>query len=313
MSVHSRTLRRVPQIHHRISAHQMRKLRAPPRGRRGLSEIVGALMLVLIVVSAATVFAVFVASYQKQLQAEEAIQQDRNLEDIRVLSVASTLNWTAVNVFADPTTLLNLNFSIASLGINPSTITGVSVDNQAVANYTVLQLNLTTNQKQYDTVAAGGIFTIYPRDDFALILDVSQGSTSNSFYDQDFGVFATSYVTISLFTSYGNDFTATFLPPTALAEVDQISVYCGGCTPPSYQDEPVLDGTQSFQGGNGTLVSWAWSVSYASGCASTPNPALYAGEKAIPTLSCATTYTIVLTVQNSYGLVGTSTTTYLNG
>jgi flagellin-like protein len=49
-------------------------------GSRGLSEIVGTLMLVLIVVSAATVFAYYVASYEQQLIAEQSLNHQRSLE-----------------------------------------------------------------------------------------------------------------------------------------------------------------------------------------------------------------------------------------
>ena len=78
-------------------------------------------MLVLIVVSAATAFGLFVAGYQKQVQQRQAISQQKSLESLTVLRVTPALNVSL-------TRYALLNFTLASLYINPVTITEVSVN-----------------------------------------------------------------------------------------------------------------------------------------------------------------------------------------
>src|SRR5690348_9978222 len=110
-------------------------MRRISRSRRGLSEIVGALMLVLIVVVAATALSAFVASYQKQLQAEQAIHQDRTLESLTILHAAPPLN-------ATETKLAQLQFTVASLSVNPSTITRIEINHQPLQQYNTSRLDL---------------------------------------------------------------------------------------------------------------------------------------------------------------------------
>jgi flagellin-like protein len=257
----------------------------------GLSEIVGSLMLVLIVVSAATAFSLFIAAYQKQVQAEEAQAHLKSLESLRVVTVQTQVNLSS----ATPDSLLELNFSVESLDVNPTLLTALDIDNQAVRNYSVWELNLTSGAFQSIQVAALGLLNIGPNEQFDLAADVSAGPGS-SFYDAAFGLLSSSYVQIDLFTYLANDFRASFLPPTAIALVTVDQTY--NATTDTFVPVPILDGLNSLQPGqNATIVSWNWNI--------TPDNTVTTGEEAeAGFVDLNTEHTITLTVTNNFGLVG---------
>jgi len=264
------------------------------RGPRGLSEIVGALMLVLIVVVAATAFSAFIASYQKQVQAQQQIAQQRSLEALTLLNAHPTLD--AAHTHLDAVT-----FTVASLSVNPSTITGISIDHEPLKHYNTSRLNLTTGTFDLGVVGPGGTLAFGPRDQVTVEVDTNPGDVGGfSFYDSAFVLHTTDDVQVDLFTALENDFTRTYIPPTAIAIVTPIQTYSGGV----YVTTPVLDGTNSFQPGNASLVAWAWSIE--------PGSLTAFGERVVePGLASGTTYNITLTVTNSDGLLGAETIAYL--
>src|SRR5580658_2431834 len=134
--------------------HSMRQ------NRRALSEIVGTLFLVLIVVAAATAFAAFVAGYQSQVQAQEAVAHDRSLESPKVLDVTPVRDTN----LAAPNDWATLNFTVTSLDSNPTIIDSLSLNKNPVRNYTAIALNLTTGDYQTISVEALGDLTIGPRE-----------------------------------------------------------------------------------------------------------------------------------------------------
>src|ERR1700691_2976019 len=113
-------------------------MRSVRRNDRGISEIVGALMLVLIVVVAATALAIFVSQYQKQLQTQESLTHDRQLEDLSVLHVASR-----ATTGSNPDWVW-LNFTVASLYINPSVVSYITINDQPLKQFNVSIFNVTT-------------------------------------------------------------------------------------------------------------------------------------------------------------------------
>jgi flagellin-like protein len=263
--------------------------------RRALSEIVGALMLVLIVVVAATAFSAFAATYQKQLQAEQAIQHDRTLESIDVIRVSPTLNSSSQD-------WASFNFTVVSLDVNPTVITSLSLNGNPLRSYSAIALNLTTGTVQSITVGAGGQLFLGAREQFNILVDASPGNGS-SFYTTALALPYTSFVELELFTEYGNDFKGVFVPPTAIATVSALQSF-NNSTPITV---PVLDGSSSFQPSNASIVSWSWNV--------TPGAMLGFGEKVpAPYLASsagpAATFTISLTVTNSDGLIGFDQITY---
>lgn len=256
-------------------------------------------MLIVIVITAAVALAAFVANYQKQLQSEEAYEEDRSLENLRVLSVVPSI---------DPSNgdLYNATFTVANLGVNPTTVKAVWIDDSPLLQYEAYELNTSTGLYEWITVADGGDLTLGAQEVLSVTVNDTAGSPSYSFVAPGPQLLSTSFIKVELFTAYDNDFTQTFIPPTAIAVVSTLSVYSGG----SYVTQPVFDGTESFQpAGNGTLVSWTWSVTHPSDPSCT-DPTRYTGEKVVPTVSCGGTYQVLLTVENSDGLEGISSTSY---
>lgn len=256
-------------------------------------------MLILIVVSAAVALAAFVASYQKQVQAEEALEHQRSLENLRVLSVVP------VPVTAGSTDIGTVNLTVSSLDVNPTTLTSLRINQQGVERYQAFEIDPATGLFTWVTVAAGGTLIVGGYDVVSILITDTPGAEF-SFYTS-YQMLTTSYIEVELYTALSNDFTQTFVPPTAIAVISTFSEFNGT----AYVTEPELDGSGSFQPQNGTLVNWTWDVSFNN--ATCTDPTTFSGEKVVFSPSCLhTTYTFTLTVQNSFGLVGTSVVSYRN-
>ena len=291
--------------------HRIRSLR---RDSTGLAEIVGTLLLVLIVVGAAVAFSLFVAAYQAQVQAEESAAHTRSLEDIRILSVATVLNSTDGEV-----NFSSLSFVAGSLDVNTMTVNELEINGLLINFYTVtplgsaeavqvcelcnradplfshtsLEFNLTSLEQATITVNLttwnptlqphGGFFTPY-------------NLTASGVAD---------FVSISLYTTLGNDFHSVFLPPTAVPLVEQSETYSGG----NYTPVLVFDGSQSLVPANDTIVSWSWLIRDGSFSLS------LSGEKALELQSDvpAGAYSVTLVVTSSDGLSDTATIPYQVG
>ncbi len=255
-------------------------------------------MLVLIVVVAATALAVFVQGYQKTVQAERALAQEKALESLKVLRVAPTLNSSSP---PGATSWAWLNFTVASLYVNPSTLTELTLNGNAVKNYSAVRLDLVTGTWTNTAVGPGGQLTLNPRDQVYLQVD-SQGGALSSFYNPAYEVSTSTSLNFQLLTSFQNVFTGLFIPPTAIALVQTLQTW--NASSGSYVQVPLLDGSNSFQTGNLTILNWTWLVN--------PGSLNYWGEKqTAPRLNSATTYTIRLTITNTEGLQGVDTITYV--
>jgi flagellin-like protein len=271
----------------------MREMR---RDRRALSEIVGTLFLVLIVVAAATAFAAFVAGYQSQVQAQEAVAHDRSLESLKVLDVTPVrdTNLSAPNDWA------TLNFTVTSLDSNPTIIDSLSLNKNPVRNYTAIALNLTTGDYQTISVEALGDLTIGPREQFNIILSVIPNTAASSMYNPA-PLSTTSYIQLDMFTAYSNDFSAVFVPPTPIVVINYLSTDSGT----GIVNIPILDGSDSLQPGNSTLESWNWTITNLTNVVH-PTWNVYGEQTEVTNFTVSDVYLIVLTVQDSDGLMGTT-------
>ena len=269
----------------------MRRLRGDARG---LSEIVGTLILVLIVVSAATVFAAFVATYEKQLLAQEAVTHQRSLESLVVFGISLQAQNNLPNLIA------NLSFTVASETVDTVMLSGLTVNGNEVTQWNYTDLSTGAPASGVVPVALG--ISIPPFDKFEISLDVNVSSLSYSLATAA-SIPLTSYLEISAFTTLSNEFTAVFLPPTAIALVSLGEIY--NASSGTYSPEPMLDGTTSFQTGNATILKWSWNVTNAT------TTSLFTGEEVPdPQLTSGGPFTITLTLTNSDGLMGTDTIVY---
>jgi len=251
----------------------MRNLR--PRRSRGLAEIVGTLMLVVIVVAAATAFSFFVASYQKQLQAEETQSHDKALEKVRILNLRPMLN--------NSTNVSSLVLEIASLDVNSIVVTGLLLNGSPVIAYGVVnsagrELDVgCLNGNPYVGNASCSL-ELAPEAQVFLKLWFDGFHKSTLTHTQPYAflhgsnirVTAIDFTESSVFdfqilTSLGNEFTQSFVPPVAVAGLSFVSSY------------PVLDGSNSYQPssgstGNATVDLWHWAVRTPSGTSPTAVP-----------------------------------------
>jgi flagellin-like protein len=287
---------------------------------RGLAEIVGTLMLVLIVVVAVTAFSLFVASYQAQVQAEEAAAHDRSLEDIRILSVSTVLNTT--NLGANYS---SFTFVAGSLDVNTMAINELAVNGQVVNFYTVTPLGSSSvlevcefcNRAQSPFQNTEQEFNLTSLEQVAITVNLTTWTPASlphggflSFYNlASFG--PTDFLSISLYTALGNDFNRVFAAPTAIALTEQSEIYSNGVDTPVV----VFDGSESIIPTNDTIVSWTWTITDPTD----PTWTLpgggndLVGEKALVPQSAFTTgdsYSAVLTVISAVGLAGTATLQY---
>ncbi len=290
-----------------------------PRRRRAdaLAEIVGTLMLVVIVVAAATAFAFFVASYQKQLTAEETVTHDKDLENLRVVALAPDFYNHSTNMFG-------LQLELASLDVNTIVIDGIVLNGSTIVNYNVtpslisgsglhgcLQGNPYANATNISCV-----IDVPPESHVFLSFSFYAGPTNLEYYafpSTKTGAAITvdftesSLLTFDIFTSLGNEFVQSFVPPVAIAGLTFVSGY------------PILDGSNSYQpnagsGLNVTIVQWDWSVTLAdgstvgSGCEDTSDCYNYSGQEVeLPNpFDSDVDYAISLTVVNAESLVGSA-------
>jgi flagellin-like protein len=277
------------------------------RGReaRGIAEIVGTLMLILIVVAAAIALAAFIASYQKQLQAEEAQSQQRSLESLKILSITPVLNVTMPDQWA------SFSFVLASEYINPSGILSISVNGQPLHFFWVRDLSAPGGgSTMYDSTNSTDTLTLTAREEVVVTVNLTASDPYFSMFDSSFALTTTDYVQLSVYTALQNTFTTVFLPPTAIAFVTTLTSYTTG----GPIQLPVLDGTDSFQpGANGTIVDWSWSVtestsslSNSAGCTLGP---LQGSEYELQGASTSDPhfYNATLTVTGTDGLDGETT------
>lgn len=264
-------------------------------------------MLIVIVVSAAVALAAFVASYQKQLQAEESQSQQRGLESLKILSVTPSLNRS------DPTTFGNFSFVLASEYINPSIIESISLNGQPLKVYWAQDLsNLSGTPSVYSNSVP---LYLSPREEVVISVNLTAGTGNDytwfSLYDDSFVLTTSNYIELSVYTALQNTFTQVFIPPAAIAYVTALTSY--NASGPI--QIPVLDGTSSFQpSGNATIVEWNWTLSDVTAA---KHPTLvgnfYGAEWEVTGTYDAPSvydYNATLTVTNSYGLEAKTNVTF---
>jgi flagellin-like protein len=265
---------------------------------RGLAEIVGTLMLVLIVVAAATAFAFFISSEEQMNLAERTALEFKNLENVSVQSVINTppsgnFNGTLVLV-------------LTSTDIYNTSLTDIAVGGNPVTSFCIVPTacNLTdpadtANFERFAAAGGTGYLTLLPFSVTAVTLNYT------AFYLQPF-VFSNHSLQIQMGTTRGNEFVETLFPPIAEFGVDFVSGY------------PVLDGSQSYQphtgsSPNATISQWVWTVVDTNSTHPTdPDDGSFYGQQAqlpaqfIP----GSQYNITLTVTNTLGLTGTAAGSY---
>jgi hypothetical protein len=201
---------------------------------RGVSVVVGALMLIIIVVTAASALALFVSGMQKEeIERRSHIAAVGN-EELEV----SYIDLTAGNNTGN---LSLMNITILNLNVKDAYVTEIGVNGRYAINCTVDGENITLTKRIL--VPAAGSKEV----DLNLTANSSDFATSPS-------VRVKEPVTIRLITSLTNSFERTFKPPTPIIrtgiEMEDFGV--------ADRAVLVLDGSDSFD--DGSIISWNWTI-----------------------------------------------------
>lgn len=106
------------------------------RDTQGISVIIGALMLTLIVVSAATAFAIFTSQKQKEIQDSEYYKLQRDLEDIDIQSIQY------LDYGSPPNTLEKMKLKISNIHSDESVIAAIYINNELLERFKIERYSL---------------------------------------------------------------------------------------------------------------------------------------------------------------------------
>lgn len=213
-----------------------------------LSEIVGALMLVLVVASASTGIALFVQQEQKQTNAQKQLELDRELEVLGFSHLVPQLN--ATQSLQDRWG--NFSVTVSSLHLKESTILGLSINGEQVENYNLTRFNRTSELWEDEWLNHTSMPEIAARENVTLFFYLPNATFSGEV------VLVTDAITLEILTGRTNTYSVSFVPPTAVAlpRVESARNQTG-----EYNHTVMLDGSLSdHPEGAGRIVRWTWTI-----------------------------------------------------
>jgi flagellin-like protein len=253
-----------------------------------ISEIVGALMLILIVVIAASSLAVFVNQQQKILQDNQLIKTQKQGESLLV---------TSINIGSNNSKISSLNLTISSQDQGGSEIDRISINNHVLRFFNITR----TDEK--------GNIGYVPFNSTSKFLIASQQTvylnvSMTDFFDRGIQLSTEDSIVVKLFTAYSNEFDKTFYAPSAIININTESQWNG--TARNYTPFLILDGSGSDQAGDSSIAKWNWTIYDG------VNNLTEHGRKVRfdPYSTAETKVNITLTVENTNGMIGTAKTTY---
>jgi len=265
--------------------------------RAGVSEVVGALMLVLVVVVAATSFAIFIADKQEDLQRNERIQ-DRNENE--KLGIHSVLMYPK----KDGSEWYNITIRISSLHSEISRIAMITVNDFVVEEFSIRKTG-------FDWENNTDYLSGWERLNSSEMVEIKFWPDIH-FYGGDKDISISSPLKIEVSTSYGNSFEKRFLPPTSLFVIKTLTEWDSSTS--TYISIPVLDGSLSeHPNEGGEIMSWDWAIRYDDDFNPITDDLEFSLKGRMARVTFPETpmlYTISLTVTDQYGMKSTSESTY---
>lgn len=236
---------------------KMNTLRQFRKDAHGVSVVIGALMLTLIVVTAAVSFAIFTAQKQEELQKQEFAQLLRDSEILRFGGLEQLEFDSNYNV------VQNITFSLSSAHTRTSTISTIKFSSDPssttgfgyVMNFSIYRVNENINEKWH--LRSGG-YKMYYTDD-------SEGTTNESLKIEPneyiritiqnitknisgLSISRNDPISIEVYTILTNDFSESFIPPTPNIEVI------------NEENRLMLDGSNSYCENEGSILQWKWTL-----------------------------------------------------
>ncbi len=216
--------------------------------QHGVSEVVGALVLTLIVVAALSSFFLFINEQQNEYQEIERLKDRMKNEDLSISFIqpyesSGSWNRLLVSISSEWTQ----NSSISSLRVN---------DNEVKQIWTY---DTSDPPLPVDTITFNSPVVIDGRDKLNFLIMLDQPA---DFYDvSGHTIPLDSFIKIEFRTIYGNTISRTFLPPTAVFKVMTEAYWDSTPPTPQYRQMTTLDASSSIHPGEDEyLISWSWSV-----------------------------------------------------
>lgn len=280
----------------------------------GVSNVIGALMLTLIVVSAATAFAVFTQQKQDEIQKSEFAKLERELENIEIVSLKNpTYN-------GSPPKLDFAQFIISSRHTKDTKISTMRLNNYLILGFMIERMDF--SKERWDIDTSTGIYNLtevynnsipgwFPATDHPdlkinareqIILTIENIST-DILKPSTEEIFENDEIDFEIVTVLTNTFSKTFMPPTSIIKVITESQWDSSI--PGYTDFLILDGSLSDQPADGYIKIWLWNITG-------PSNDTITGRKvrAPAFLTDGNTYFINLEVTDNYGMKGSSSISY---
>lgn len=265
----------------------MRKLRGD---RAGMSEIVGALMLTLVVVVAASSFAVFVSEKQKSVQEQELYNLRKSQESIQIIDFM--LNYTATGA-----EYWDLNFTITSNHARESQVTKVTINGHVASEFYVWRINRTSANWEEEALSWSEDFKVQAKEQLYLRLN------RTNLFETDVHFLNGTFVKLEVFTVLLNSFTRVFMPPDAVMSIRMESLWDGS----AFRNYIVLDGSGSQAQDGAFMTMYRWDITRISDLTSQRVTGMKASY-VFPTTG--ESYWVNLTVMDDHGLMGSDSVEY---
>jgi hypothetical protein len=262
--------------------------------REGVSIIVGALMLTLIVIVAASSFMIFITQRQESIQKEREISLERQQEKIQINKIEPIINSTVNNKWK------SINFTIASIHSKSSNILLFKINDEPVRTYKIWSMNRTTNNYELSNYDYKSYYKLKSMEQINVLIDLDY-----DLFISGFTILSSDSIKIEVDTARTNTFSNVFIPPTAIININIESLWNGT----NYEDLIILDGSDSEQNGNGYLVGWKWHINNVT--ANQHEDINLTGKKTkIEFSQNSINHFIILTVTNNFGMIGSDSIIY---
>jgi flagellin-like protein len=246
------------------------------KNRRGVSNVVGALMLILIVISASTAIAVFIAQTQEVKQQAEMAALRRSLENLDIIEVKPDYNDSGI---LNITYFSVANFHSEDIRLNSVFINGLPLYTLPNINFTIKRGDQALENWSYTTrgfkrwsrwnesngwkniselwdvsnITPHPLY-IHPRE----LITFRLTNLNEKTISPVLGLIIDDKtpITIKVTTVLTNVFEETFFPPTTIIMIKTEALWNGS----NYQGYIILDGSLSDHPGNGYIAQWYWTI-----------------------------------------------------
>lgn len=250
-------------------------------------------MLTLIVVIAASSFAIFISQRQEASQQQQLLEQKRALENITVLAIDPYMNSSSTSTWE------SLNFTISSLYTAPANIESVWINGHPLYNGSLYRIGAGGALEKENYSFTKGITL----DELEyLYLNI----TADNFFKTGVTFDIKRNINIELKTELLNTFHVNFVPPSAIMSLELLPRWGGNAT--GYVTSIVLDGSMSTQPQPGYIMFYEWSLRYSNG--TYDNESIPYGCKVFCPVELGEGDEITLTVTNNYGMKAMQTIRY---